>query len=131
MLQRRPCLNVDFGQDRISLFINVDVSALIPQDRLAPCWRREIWRIPLSRRRTLARRVAGRLPTGSRVTMRNCLLRMSDNHEHPVRELAGLCEPVHIGISLPFPIPPIRHFDSLSFTFALLTLSEYLFVGLR
>ena len=34
LLQRRPCLNVDFGQDRISLFINVDVSALIPQDRL-------------------------------------------------------------------------------------------------
>lgn len=34
MLQRRPCLDVDFGQDRISLFINVDVLALIPRDRL-------------------------------------------------------------------------------------------------
>jgi len=33
MLQRRPCRDVDFGQDRISLFINVDVSALIPRDR--------------------------------------------------------------------------------------------------
>jgi hypothetical protein len=54
---------------------------------------------------------------------------MSDNHEHPVRELVGLCEPVHIGTSLLSPSPlTIRHSDSslfLSLSLMLLLFMPY------
>lgn len=87
----------------------------------------EIWRIPLLRRRMLACRVVGRLPTGSRVTMRNCLLRMSDNHEHPICELPGLCEPVHIGIpSSPSSAPSF--WLSLLLAFSLLILYRNIYL---
>lgn len=88
----------------------------------------EIWRIPLLRRRMLACRVVGRLPTGSRVTMRNCLLRMSDNHEHPICELPGLCEPVHIGIPPPRSPLPLPVVLTLSFAFSLLILYRNIYL---
>jgi len=54
---------------------------------------------------------------------------MSDNHEHPVRELAGLCEPMHID-SIPLSYSRY-HSDSLLYIRVPYTLSEYLFVRLR